>query len=121
MFRSFIIAFGLLGLLGCSTTDPATQAENNAKHQACAVALEKSKTIRITSDHAVIARCSFVGNVHGVEWKESGQVMSVKEEDRCFFVGSTGAIHTADEVIRFSAAQLGADTIFAVPTGKEYT
>lgn len=125
------LAFAVLCALSCHTTSPREQARTAKAPQDCPAFLAASKSVRVTSNNDVVKGCKYLGNVTGREWADAirevdidharqgnGPVMNARlTPDLCAFAGAKRVIYSADDVIRFSTATLGGDTVRVTGVG----
>ena len=113
-----LLAFTALCAPSCYTASPEEQARTAKAQQDCPGFLAASKSVRVTSNSDVVKGCKYLGNVTGREWVEDGPVINARlTPDLCFFAGAKGVVHSADDVIRFSTAKLGGDTVQVTGSG----
>jgi|GEM_PF-7114991 len=113
-----LLAFAVLCALSCYTASPEEQARTAKAQQNCPAFLVASKSVRVTSNNDVVKGCKYLGNVTGREWVEDGPVINARlTPDLCFFAGAKRVIYSADDVIRFSTATLGGDTVRVIGSG----
>lgn len=115
---ALLLAFAALFVLSCHTASPDERARTAKTQQDCPGFLAASKSVHIMSNNDTVKGCKYLGNVTGREWVEDGPVVNARlTPDLCSFAGAKRVIYSADDVIRFSTATLGGDTVRVTGTG----